>query len=97
MPKLGAQELSEVCAGVCVLKVTVPNTVIADVTTCSFGFKPKYHPFLPAKSAGTVAVLFKGMAYREFKHNILAPQAPPDVFSDVNQVLSVGLSCTIKK
>ena len=72
-----------------VLKVTVPNTVMAEVTTCSVDANAKYQPLgLVANSAWVGAVLVV-IANSEFVQITLAPQV---LFSAVNQVASVGLS-----
>ena len=60
--------------GVCVLKVVVPNTVIAEVTTCSCGLSPRYQPFFPASAVGSGSSS-SGISNRESRQITLEPQA----------------------
>src|SRR6185369_2187192 len=93
VPRLEWQAPGEATAGWCVLKVTTPKIVIADVTTCSVAARPRDQPFFAA-SCVVVGVVLPVMANSEFVQMMAVPQSavPGHVAAAV-----AGLSLNEKK
>ena len=84
VPRPEPQEFALGTVGSCVLKVTVPNIVMAEVTTCSVRRIERYQPFFASRSVEE-GVALEEMPSREFLHRVATP--PQVAASSVSHAL----------